>query len=365
MDIRVVETIPTSGGLADPTYRADASVENVTLDWDNDEGKLSVVDYNMNYSILPWQPYDDVVKKVFLTYNGKECTSGKLIETVVMESSGEFDVNHLPGYANSNQWEYQPSIFHYPTELREMTNFSDYSTKPYDYRHGYTVVKTFLTAQANVSVGDPMYTAFIRQPQMTKFIPANVEGNKIYTDGWYTSYVCLVRTWDSVDPAVNGASVGDIVHYGPQNKFYINLTGDGGSLIVDPDDASLSIPDQTNWEESPTFDKWQELMRNNMGPTMVDDPIYFIEDQHLVTVEINAAILAELKKNCSCCDSPQFGVSSIQSYMKLMQKRLGAWVQFNAELYHEASCILESSRKLCYQCLYHPGECNDKPHGSC
>jgi len=365
MDIRVVETIPTSGGLANPTYRVDPSILNVTLDWDQAEGKLSVIDYNMNYSIMPWQLYGDVVKKVFLTYNGKECTSGKLIETVVMESSDESDINFIPGYNNSNQWEYTPRNFTYPSEIKSLTSFEDYANKPYDYRHGFTVVKTFLTAQANVSVGDPMYTAFYRAPQMTKFIPANVEGNRIYTDGWYTSYVALVRTWTSVNPEANGASQGDIVWYGPQNQYYVNLTGNGGSLVVDPDNALLQMPDTTNWLPDPTFDMWQELMRNNMGPTTVQDPIYFIENQHLVAAEINHAMLSELKKNCSCCDSPQFGVSSISSFMKLKQRREGAWVQFNAELYHEAACILESSRKLCYQCLYHPTECNDKPSGGC
>lgn len=52
--------------------------------------------------------------------------------------------------------------------------------------------------------------------------------------------------------------------------------------------------------------------------------------------------------------------------MKLVQKRLGAWVQFNSELYHEASVILDSARPLCSQCLYHIDECNTKPYqGSC
>ena len=86
-DIRVVETMVTAGGLADATFRIDPDIENISLDWNETEGKLSVVDYNMNYNILPWQLYDDMVKKVFLTYNGKNCDRGQLIETVVMESA--------------------------------------------------------------------------------------------------------------------------------------------------------------------------------------------------------------------------------------------------------------------------------------
>jgi hypothetical protein len=363
MDIRVVESMATSGGLADATYRQDGDIENISLDWDNDNKKLAVVDYNMNYSLLPWQLYTDCVKKVFLTYNGKSCGSGVLIETVVMESNDDDDINQLPDYNNSNQWEYTPSEFNYPSELLEMTDLSDYVNMPYDYREGFTVVKQFLTAQANLAPGTPAYTAFYRAPHLTSFIPANVEGNRIYTDGWYTSYVCLVKTWTAANPPANGASTGDIVYYEGQEKFYINLNGNGGTLIEDPDDSSLMIPDPAEWKEDPTFDEWQTLMRNNLGDTSVDDPIYFIETQHLVTVELNSAILCELKKQCGCCESPQFNLSQLATYIKLMQKRLGAWVQFNEELFHEAACVLESSRSLCNMCLYHQS-CSS-PSGTC
>jgi len=360
MDIRIVESLATSGGLKDPSFRVDPSVENISLNWDESLGTLSVVDYNMDYSILPWQLYGDVVKKVFLTYNGKNCSNGQLVETVVMESSSEDDINQIPGFNNSNEWAYTPSTLTYPSEIKEMTDISEFATSPYDYSQGFTVVKQFLTAEANASIGDPMYKAFYRAPHLTSFIPPNVEGNKVYTDGWYTSYVCAVRTWTSADPVVNGSSKGDIVFYGANKKFYLNITGVGGTLITDPDDSNAMIPDTTNWQVDPNFADWQSLMMDNTGDAMVDDPIYFIETQHLVTVELNKAILKELKAQCNACTSntTKFGVSAIANYMKLMQKRLGAWVQFNADLYHEASNILESSRKLCYQCLYHPGEYN-------
>ncbi len=365
MDIRVVESLMTSGGLSDPTFRVDASLEQVSLDWDNSDGRLSVVDYNLNYTLLPWQLYGDVVKKVFLTYNGKSCSSGQLLETVVMESGDADDVNQIPGYNNSNEWGYIPREFTYPTEILSLTNPADYANQPYDYREGFTVVKQFLTAQANVTPGTPAYTAFYRAPHLTSIIPANVEGNKIYTDGWYTSYVCVVKKWATVDPPTNGAAQGDIVYHEASKKFYINITGANGTLVQNATDAALMTPDTTNWKENPTFEEWQTLMRNNTESTMVDDPVYFVETQHLVTAELNNAILKELKKQCACCDQPQFGMSALKTYMKLMQKRLGAWIQFNAEIFHEASCILETARPLCNMCLYHADECHDKPHGSC
>ena len=95
-------------------------------------------------------------------------------------------------------------------------------------------------------------------------------------------------------------------------------------------------------------------MRDNVGELTTTDPIYFIETQHLVTVELGEAILSEVVKNCAskACDSPTFGVSHVSVYIKLLQKRLASWVKFNEGLYHEVSDILESSRALCSQCLY-------------
>lgn len=360
MDIRVVETMMTSGSLADPAFRIDGSLENISLDWDNDDQSLAVVDTNMNYSILPWQLYDDMVKKVFLTYNGWSCDGAKLLETVVAQSADDADVNQIPGFYNSNAWVFTPGEFHYNPAILELTDISQYSQMPYDWSAGFTVVKQFLTSQANVSPNLGAYTAFYRAPQLTNFVPANVEGNKIYTDGWYTSYVCTVKKWTGIQPPVSGT--GDIVWYG--DRFWINLTGASGALAINPTTQTIE-PDSTNWAPDPNFEQWQTLMMNNVGPAEVDDPIYFVESQHLVTVELNQAILNELKKCCECCDKPNFWESHMDTYQKLIQKRLGAWVQFNSQLFHEASCILESARPLCNLCLYHVDECNTTPRLRC
>ena len=352
MDIRVVESMMTSGGLADTAFRADGDIENVSLDWNGTDHKLSVVDYNMNYSILPWQLYDQLVKKVFLTYNGMECVKKQLLETVVMQSTDAGDINQIPGYNNSNQWEYQPSTFTYPSDIKNFTDPQDFIDQPYGWSEGFTVVKTFLTSNANVSPNLGSYTAYYHAPTYTNFILPNVENNRIYTDGWYTSYVCLVRTWSSVNPILNGSNTGDIIFYEPNETFYINMTGLGGTLI-NPSGLPYPVPDTVNWKQSPSFAEWQTLMRNNVGPSDVNDPIYFIETQHLVTVELNKAILSELKKSCACCHDPKFDMSHMETYQKLYGKRLGAWIQFNQELYHEASCILMAARPICYNCLYH------------
>jgi len=206
MDIRVVESMATSGALSDPTFRVDGSIENVSLDWNESDGKLAIVDFNMNYNLLPWQLYNQMVKKVFLTYNGMDCTKKQLIETVVAQSNNEGDINFLPGYNNSNQWEYQPSTFTYPSDIRQFTSPQDFIDQPYSHAEGFTVVKTFLTSQANISPNLASYTAFYHAPTYTNFVLPNVINNKIYTDGWYTSYICLVRTWSTLDPITNGVS---------------------------------------------------------------------------------------------------------------------------------------------------------------
>lgn len=282
MDVRVVESIGTQGGLRDIIYRVLPEVETVSLNWDPTTGFLAVVDYNLNYAPLPWELYGDMVKKVFLVKNTKDCGTGAITETVMVSSAPSSSVDFLPGYNNSNEWSFAPSR------------------------------------------GD--------------------------IDNWYTSYVCTARTWETVDPPLTGSSMGHILFHIGTQKFYVNLTGSGGSLIG-------GAPDTVNWAESPSYDQWKIFMKMYMGDAMVSDPLYFIETQHVVTVELNNAILSEIKKMCGCCTSPKFNTSKVNLYMKLAQKRLGIWTKFNQFLYQDAACIIETTRSLCAQCLYNKDYC--------
>jgi len=352
MDIRVVESVATSGCMVDPLYRIDGDIENISLAWDEPNQNLSIVDYNIDYMSLPFQIGTDMVKKTFLTYNGRTC-AGQMLETVLIQSKNDADANHIPGYNNSNEWPYNPSTYKFPTEILSLTNTADYSMMPYDYSQGFTVVKQFLTAQANLAPGTPAYTAFYNAPHLTTFLPANVDCGRIYVDGWYTSYVIAVKTWAVLDPLNNGITAGDIFFYPLNNTFYINTTGQAGSLTLDPT-TNIMIPDIINYRPDPTFSEWQALMMVYAAQVaMPNNVIYFAETQHLVTIELNKAILTELLKQASCCEQPDFDSSKIITYMKLLQKRMGAYMQFNKGIYHEASCILESCRKLCDICLYH------------
>jgi len=345
-DIRIVESMATSGGLKDPVFRLDPNIENISLVWNQENENLTVVDYNLDYFSLPFYHSDPkyFVKKVFLTYNGKNKSNGELTETVLMESANGGDLNQIPGYNNSNEWIYNPKSFSYNPELRNLTNPADYANLPFDYSQGFTVVKQFLTSQANLTPGTPAYTAFYRAPHLTSFLPTNVDNNRIYVDGWYTSYVIACKSWYSAGPTVNGTFLGDILFFDGDNQFYVNITGSAGTTSL--------TPDLNHWKPNPSFTDWTNLMRANRDVLSVDSSIQYIETQHLVTAELNSAILKELKCQCSCCDKPDFNTSKLLTYMKLMQKRLGAYVQFNAEIFHEASCIIESSRQICSLCLY-------------
>jgi hypothetical protein len=357
MDIRVVESIPTSGTLKDPLYRIDPNFENVSLVWSEDEETLTLVDYNLDYNLLSFQNNNRYVKKTFLTYNGKSCESHEMMETVLIESSNEKDGNAvpIPGYCNSNEWIYTPRDFNYNWDFKEFTNIKDYSNKPYDYSQGFTVVKQFLTSGANITPGGPAYTAFYRAPHLTSFLPANVENNRIYTDGWYTSYVIACQVWlNSGNPPAYGK--GDIVYHDQQQRFYKNLTGNQGYLITDPAFPNavpeIKKPNPEDWSPDVTFEDWMTLLRKYSIMSTTGSAIKFVETQHLVTAELNKAILSELKCQCNCCDKPDFNMSYMLSYMKLMQKRLGAYVLFNDEIFHEAQCVVESSRRICDLCLY-------------
>jgi len=354
MDVRVVESMATSGSLKDSIYRIDPNFENVSLVWSEDEENLTLVDYNLNYNLMSFPSSNLYAKKVFLTYNGKSCESKEMLETVLVESSSELDANYIPGYANSTEWIYTPKDFSYNWDFKEFTNIADYSNKPYDYSQGFTVVKQFLTSGANLTPGTPAYTAFYRAPHLVSFLPANVENNRIYTDGWYTSYVIAAKVWPTTGTAPV-YSKGDIVYYQGQQKFYLNLTGNAGSLVTDtsyPPTPVIKKPNPEDWSSNVTFEHWATLLKKYANITTTGSPIQFIETQHLVTAELNKAILSELKCQCNCCDKPGFNMSHMMTYMKLMQKRLGAYVLFNDEIFHEAQCVLESSRKLCDLCLY-------------
>jgi len=367
MDIRVVESVATSGAMKDPVFRVDSGIENVSLVWSQEDRALTLVDYNLDYNFLPHKfAYtlngSGIVKKTFLTYNGKNCETGQMLETVLIESNSELDANYIPGYANSNEWKYTPADFNYNPEFKEFTNIADYANQPYDYSQGFTVVKQFLTSGGNITPGSQSpYTAFYRVPTLTSFLPSNVENNRIYTDGWYTSYVIACRTWSSYNfTTTNLPSKGDIVYH--NNKFYKNVTGLGVSLVQDPKVPTTTvwlIPDPAHWSAEVSFADWLEFIKH-YDSVLASNKCYYIETQHLVTAELNEAILSELKCQCSCCDNPDFDTSKILAYMKLMQKRLGAYVLFNEEIFHEAQCVVESSRQICSICLY-----NKKVGGCC
>lgn len=351
MDIRTVESIPTAGSLSDPAFRINPNAENVSLDYDYEGRDLALLDTNINYNVLPNGLGTGLVKKTFLTYNGISCETRQLIQTVVLESDSAPISTQAPGYNNSNGWLYKPAQFNLPGGYPTTSNPLDTANFPYDQSQGITVVKQFLGGESGLVPN--RYTAYYRAPVQHSFELANAEGTKIYTDGWYTSYVIACKTYAVIDPLTNGIAPGQIVHYTDNNTFYINTTGTSAALEADPDNAGGFRPDSVNWAPAPTFEQWMAFLKSNMGPAMSDDPVYFAETQHLVTADLSAAIKSELLKISCCCDSKDFGMSTIDTWMKLTQKRMGAIIKFNDEIFKTAQEIIETTRATCYLCLYH------------
>lgn len=410
MDIRIVETLPMSGVLSDPFYRVDGSREAVSLDWSYVNNSFDLIDRNIDYSKLP---FADLVKKTFLTYNSISCQTKEIIETVVMESGNASDPNNLPGYNNSNEWVYQPANFRLPAELQSGLS-NDLLTWPYPWNEGVTLTKTFLNSESNTV--QPLYTAFYRKPTMTSFELANVDGGKVYTDGWYTSYIIAVKTYvmTEPDPTVPlSCSNGLILFNENDNLFYINITGTClpiDTLLL----THLPENDIVNWSPSPSFQQWMDFLKsnyasiygaggmnqnNNFGGTLSPnitsgytstlnqnsgsvagiglvgnpspsnsvspmDPVYYIECNHLATPELNAAILLELKQLCGCCHENKFGMSHIETWVKLTSKRSSAFIYFNEENFKESQAIIVSARAHCTLSIYDQG-CNFKYNSKC
>jgi len=284
MNINTVTTLPMSGILADPFYKLDGSQESVSLDWSYVNNSFALVDRNIDYSKLPIAS-NQYVKKTFLTYNGISCQTKEVIETVVMESENTAEANFLPGYNNSSEWTYQPANFRVPAELQSGDS-NDLLTWPYPWNEGVTLTKTFLNSQSNTV--QPLYTAYYRRPTMTAFELANVEGNKVYTDGWYTSYTIAVKTHEALAPTplISLSCPAGVIVFATDNNFYMNTTGTciepGTTTIVVPnpawypgslvtptiiEDASLPQYDTVNWSVSPTFQNWMDFLKVNYVST--------------------------------------------------------------------------------------------------
>lgn len=382
MDIRIVESLNTSGVLAEDRFKLDPLKQHVTLDYSYGDDSFDLMDYNLDYSQLPYQIGSGLVKKVFLTYNGISYQTGQLLETVVMESANTSDDDQAPGYLNSNEWLYYPGRFSLPQSAQSLPSV-DLLEWPYPFSEGVTLIKQFLNSESNMN--EPMYTAYYRNPTMTRFELANTEGGTVYTDGWYTSYVIAVKTYNLVDPVTNGIHEGQIVFNETDELFYINITGD--SLPFDVDGLHLPENDTVNWTASPTFAQWQNLMRENIGGNTIvntgngglpntitlsvndilpsgnarfgnramapGDPVFYVETQHLATPILNKAILAELERNCKCCHHDSYGMTHLEDWVRLTQKKMGAFVNFSKECFKDAQHIIQTTRKKCHDCLYH------------
>ena len=417
MNIKTVETLPMSGILSDPFYKLDGTQESVSLDWSYVNNSFDLIDRNIDYSKLPIGS-SDFVKKAFLTYNGISCQTKEIIETVLMESANTADPDFLPGFNNSNEWTYQPANFRLPAELQSGLS-NDLIEWPYPFSEGATLIKTFLNSQSNTV--QPLYTAYYRRPLMTTFELGNVEGSKVYTDGWYSSYVIAVKKHSVVNPNPNltlSCQKGLIV-FCTDNNFYINITGTciepGNFFIPDPNggllpvDSSLPQYDTINWKVSPSFQEWMDFLKMNyvntfagaggqnvnnaftgaLSPNLNNgysailnqskpsanavglvgnpspanivtalDPVFYIECNHLATPELQANILLELKKLCGCCKEDKFNMSHIENWVKLKGKLESSFIYFNEESFKASQEIIVSSRTHCCVCLSDSDNCN-------
>jgi len=140
------------------------------------------------------------------------------------------------------------------------------------------------------------------------------------------------------------------------DAFYKNITG---SANVYDDIAFTHLPsnDIINWG-APLFTDWVALMQNHVdGDGQVQgEVIYYIENQHLVTVDLSAAIEREFLNICNCCVHKDFGLSSIDLHVKLVSKWNGAFYNFHNCFFKDAQCILESARPICAECSVHKNE---------
>jgi len=347
MKLNLIETVETGGALNDDQYRLQEYYNIFQMQKSTDATDCLILD-DLNFdrdNLLV--PEDETVKKVLLTYNGIDYESNQVYETLVYDSKSTLaDGSDMIGYANSNIWKYCPSSFKQcvettwdpacessaiksdnPPGVSIVTNWpQDTCTQPYDWGHGI-VVKKFLVGEANLT--NEYYVRY-SAPEWYDVYPSNVRGGNVYTDGWYSGYYHTVFKWGAA--SLPAYSVGLIVWH--NDTFWRSLVGSG----VEPGTTD------GDWVEVASLQEWIDfaiLLQNDT----VNDLGYYLQNQYLVTCQLNDAILNEVMRMANTTPL-DFGANCISQWVKFTQKKAGAVANFYNENFKDAQRILEQTRDL-------------------
>ena len=343
----------TGGLIQDSLYLTDPTNKHVGFNWEHTTQELTLDDTNIDYTALPVNLGTTFVKKVFITYNGIERKSGQLLETVVASSNNGPGVSGEPNHNNSNQWTYKRTDLTPRALSEDIVSPLDFIAHNFYVGLGTTLSRDFIDYATGTTS-----THYYRAPFIATNQYSNVESMQVYLDGWYTSYIFVTKTYNTVNPSVTGIVEGTILYNESDENYYKNLTGN--TLPLDPLMTHLPENDNVNWG-FPDFNDWREFGRlhiNNTTPN-INSSLFMLETQHLALPELYTSILNETLKFGDCCHRPDYDQNKLQMYMKLHQKRYAAFLQFEDGDYYKMQQIIQTAREMCSMCLYHDDACNN------
>lgn len=343
MDIKNIITVDTDGALSKEIYKVMPELPAVTAwfsDIDAEKRTLFMSPSNIRFTDLP--NIQNSTYATFLTYNGSLGLSNKIFSAVVAQGTGLFDMNNAPVL------EYNPGeVVPFDAETVDdiVVEISMYN--------GTVDVVTY--SEGILVQGEKQYKVKSVRANPTNITKLpNIEGGRVYLDGWY-SYTTVIFKNISV-----GDRVEEGIFYGYQGFIFkasvsgiMNvLTGENeGSVAIIS--ATYSTGDDAAIQEENT--DYKEILFSLDSSGTDDDANSgntFIHSQILITEEIRDAIIKEVMEASldTCC-----GPIEYEDWQKLTMKRMAAAIMFENSLFENAQIIIESSRSFCMSGKYDVG----------
>jgi len=338
MNIDSILVQDTNGDLAKDILKNNLDKEALSV-WftDVDKSLKKIVNFSVNnvrYDSIP--NIQGGTYMTFLTYNGTAGYKDKLFSTVVASDEGVFFRN-------------EPPVLRYdPAHLFDVTSFEDFTDIVLDIKmyNGSIDVLNYADTRMGegpLVKGDRGYIVKSRRSFPTKVdtIP-NVEGKRLFLDGWYSYTQVIFKDLENGDPVVANnfySFRGRVYKASEYGVFYEGEDVNG--LVVQLDtgeraEASLVAVGELTYEEI-------LFSLNETADLSPQANSVFLHSQVLITEELRLAILQEVV-DIACKD--KIGCD-FMDWQKLQLKRIAAYVMFENGMYEKAQIILESARSMC------------------
>ena len=272
----------------------------------------------------------------FLTYNGTSGYTDKLFATIVASDEGIFDRYSVPVLV------YNPMEFGTEVDL-EVFDDIVIDIKMYNGTIDVLNYADSRMGEGPLTKGDRGYIVKSRRSFPTKVdrLP-NIDGNRLFLDGWYTYTQVIFRDLNNGDEVVENnfyTSKGKIFKATKYGVFFDGevydgvTTGAGGNALIE---GALSIISKATYEEI-------LFSLNETADLSPQSNSVFLHSQVLITEELRYTILQEIidiacKDKCGC---------DFMDWQSLQLKRIAAAVMFENGMFEKAQIILESARAMC------------------